>query len=100
MRRDEISAMLRIISDGQPSLRQERTKSSEVRFSSLKSSDVEEEEQVEEGPRTSDAPSFSEEAPLSADEVTVVTGVLGQGIMLLLLVECSMLTDCCYRCNE
>eukprot|EP01035_Chromulina_nebulosa_P023234 gene23234-30116_t len=79
MRRDEISAMLRIISDGQPSLRhnsRERIKSSEVRFSSLKSSDVEEEEQIEEGARASDAPSFSEEAPLSADEVTVVTGVL------------------------
>lgn len=90
MRRDEISAMLRIISDGQPSLRhnsRERIKSSEVRFSSLKSSDVEEEEQIEEGARASDAPSFSEEAPLSADEVTVVTGVLGQGIMLLLLLN-------------
>lgn len=80
MRRDEISAMLRIISDGHPSLRnnsRERIKSSEVRFSSIKSSDIEE-EGVEEGTGASDAPSFSEEAPLSADEVTVVTGVLGK----------------------
>ena len=79
MRRDEISAMLRIISDGQPSLRshsRERTKSSDVRFSSLKSSDVEE---VYEGKGDDDAASFSEEAPLTADEVTVVTGVLGWG---------------------
>jgi hypothetical protein len=82
MRRDEISAMLRIISDGQPSLRnqsRERIKSSDVQFSSLKSSDVEE---VDEGKGDEDAVSISEEAPLTADEVTVVTGVLGEGCSL------------------
>lgn len=47
-----------------------------MRFSSLKSSDVEE---VYEGKGDDDAASFSDEAPLTADEVTVVTGVLGWG---------------------